>query len=137
VPGVVTRSLIASKHRRIAITRDMCEPNEGKYTIELCQPGGVRIGVEGIIASADDLTTARKLYRAAAHSNPGRVVLSDTVVKSSPAATAPMTCRNDRAHCGHGPRRARRRARDSRFPTIPLVVCPDLAALRMGNRGGP
>jgi hypothetical protein len=53
----------------------MSEPNEGKYTIELCQPGGVRVGVEGIIASDDDLTTARKLYRAAAHSNPGREVL--------------------------------------------------------------
>jgi hypothetical protein len=48
---------------------------ERKYTIELCPPGGVRAGVEGIIASDDDLTTARKLYRAAAEGNPGRVVI--------------------------------------------------------------
>ena len=45
--------------------------SEGKYTIELCPPGGVRAGVEGIIASNDDLATARKLYRAAAADNPG------------------------------------------------------------------
>jgi hypothetical protein len=32
-------------------------------------------GVEGIVASDDDLTTARKLYRAAADANPGRVVI--------------------------------------------------------------
>ena len=47
----------------------------GKYTIELCPPGGVRAGVEGIIASDDDLATARKLYRAAAADNPGRLVV--------------------------------------------------------------
>jgi hypothetical protein len=33
---------------------------EGKYTIELCPPGGGRAGVEGIIASDDDLTTAAR-----------------------------------------------------------------------------
>jgi hypothetical protein len=48
---------------------------EGKYTIELCPPGGVRAGVEGIIASDDDLATARNLYRAAADANPGRMVI--------------------------------------------------------------
>jgi hypothetical protein len=47
----------------------------GKYSIELCPPGGVRAGVEGVIASDDDLTTARRLYRAAAADNPDRVVL--------------------------------------------------------------
>jgi hypothetical protein len=45
--------------------------SEGKYTIELCLPGGVRAGAEGVIASDDDLTTAQKLYRAAAADNPG------------------------------------------------------------------
>jgi hypothetical protein len=48
---------------------------EGKFTIEICPPGGVRAGVEGIIASDDNPTTARQLYRAAAADNPGRVVL--------------------------------------------------------------
>jgi hypothetical protein len=48
---------------------------EGKYTIELCPPGAIRAGVEGIIASDDDLATARKLYRAATADNPGRVVI--------------------------------------------------------------
>ena len=48
---------------------------EEKCTIELCPPGGGRAGVEGIIASDDDLTTARKLYRAAAEANPGRMVI--------------------------------------------------------------
>jgi hypothetical protein len=48
---------------------------ERKYTIEVCPPGGVRAGVEGIIASDDDLTAARKIYRAAAADNPGRVVM--------------------------------------------------------------
>ena len=47
----------------------------GKYPIELCPLGGVRAGVEGVIASDDDLTTARRLYRAAAADNAGRVVL--------------------------------------------------------------
>jgi hypothetical protein len=32
-------------------------------------------GIEGLIASDDDLSTARKLYSAAAADNPGRVVL--------------------------------------------------------------
>ena len=48
---------------------------EGKYTIELCTPGGPYNGIEGVIASDDDLATARKLYRAAAADNPGHVVL--------------------------------------------------------------
>jgi hypothetical protein len=38
-------------------------------------PGGPDAGIEGIIASDDNLTTARNLYRAAAADNPGRVVL--------------------------------------------------------------
>jgi hypothetical protein len=48
---------------------------EGKYTIELCRPGGPNAGVEGVIASDDDLITARKLYRLAAAADPERVIL--------------------------------------------------------------
>lgn len=48
---------------------------EGKYTIGLCLPDGFSAGVEGGIASDDDLTTARALYRQAVASNPDRVVL--------------------------------------------------------------
>jgi hypothetical protein len=48
---------------------------EGKYTIELCLPGGPGKGIEGVITSDDDLTAARNLYRHAAVANPGRVVL--------------------------------------------------------------
>jgi hypothetical protein len=33
-----------------------------KYSIELCLPGGPGVGIEGVIASADDLTAARALY---------------------------------------------------------------------------
>jgi hypothetical protein len=47
----------------------------GKYTIELCAPGGPDAGIEGTIARDDDLATARRLYRAAAADNPDRVVL--------------------------------------------------------------
>jgi hypothetical protein len=47
----------------------------GKYTIELCRPGGFTDGVEDVVASDDILTTARALYRHAIASNPGRVVL--------------------------------------------------------------
>jgi hypothetical protein len=46
-----------------------------KYSIEICPPGGVRAGVEGVLARDDDLTTATRLYRAAAADNPGRVVM--------------------------------------------------------------
>jgi hypothetical protein len=46
-----------------------------KYTIELCAPGGPTNGIEGVIASDDDLTTARKLYRIAAAADPERVVI--------------------------------------------------------------
>jgi hypothetical protein len=48
---------------------------EGKYTIELCLPGGPGKGIEGVITSDNDLTAARNLYRHAAVANPGRVVL--------------------------------------------------------------
>jgi hypothetical protein len=44
---------------------------EGKYSIA-CAPGGPGAGVEGTIASDDDLTAARRLYRAAAADNPDR-----------------------------------------------------------------
>ena len=48
---------------------------EGKYTIELCRPGGYGAGVEGVIASEDNLGTARALYRYAIANHPDRVVL--------------------------------------------------------------
>jgi hypothetical protein len=38
-------------------------------------PGGPYVGIEGTIASDDDLTKARALYRQASTSNPDRVVL--------------------------------------------------------------
>ena len=47
----------------------------GKYSIELAALGGAGAGVEGTIASDDDLATARRLYRAGAADNPDRVVL--------------------------------------------------------------
>jgi hypothetical protein len=34
-----------------------------KYTIELCAPGGPYAGIEGVIASDDNLSAARRLYR--------------------------------------------------------------------------
>jgi hypothetical protein len=46
-----------------------------KYTIELCRPGGLHAGVEGVIASEDNLGMARALYRCAVANNPDRVVL--------------------------------------------------------------
>jgi hypothetical protein len=45
------------------------EVTEGKYTIELCRPGGPGAGIEGAIASDDDLTTARALARILARSD--------------------------------------------------------------------
>jgi hypothetical protein len=69
---------------------------EGKHSIELCPPGGVRAGVEGVIASDDDLTTARRLYRAAAADNPDRVVLLVRAAGSWRAAIAATTCRPKR-----------------------------------------
>ena len=47
----------------------------GKYTIELCRPGGFRAGVEGVIASEDDLSMARALYQYAVANNRDRLVL--------------------------------------------------------------
>jgi hypothetical protein len=43
-------------------TIDRTQMIEGKYTIELCTPGGPYNGIEGVIASDDDLAIARKLY---------------------------------------------------------------------------
>jgi hypothetical protein len=48
---------------------------QGKYSIELCPEGGFRAGIERVLASRDDLTTARALYRTAAFTYPQRVVL--------------------------------------------------------------
>jgi hypothetical protein len=51
------------------------EVTGGKYTIELCRPGGFHAGIEGTIASEDNLGVARELYRYAIANNPDRVVL--------------------------------------------------------------
>jgi hypothetical protein len=45
--------------------------SEGRYTVEFYPPSGP----ESMIASDDDLATARALYRRAAASHPGRVVI--------------------------------------------------------------
>jgi len=34
----------------------------GKYTIELCRPGGEDAGIERVFERQDDLAIARKLY---------------------------------------------------------------------------
>jgi hypothetical protein len=49
----------------------------GKYTVEFCAPGGIHAGIESVIASDDDLKTARRLYRAAGRgqSRPPRAAL--------------------------------------------------------------
>ncbi len=46
-----------------------------RYTIELCRPGGPYAGIEGVIASDDNLSAARRLYRSAAAANLERVVI--------------------------------------------------------------
>lgn len=47
----------------------------GKYTIELCRPGGEDTGIERVFERQDDLAIARKLYRRIATEYPGRVVM--------------------------------------------------------------
>jgi hypothetical protein len=47
----------------------------GKYTIELCRAGGFHSGIEGTIASEDNLGVARELYKHAVANNPDRVEL--------------------------------------------------------------
>ena len=48
---------------------------DGKYTIELCRPGGEGAGIERVFERQDDLTIARKLYRTIAKEHPDRVVM--------------------------------------------------------------
>jgi hypothetical protein len=48
---------------------------DGKYTIELCRPGGEGAGIERVFERQDDLTIARKLYRTIAKEYPDRVVM--------------------------------------------------------------
>ena len=48
---------------------------DGKYSIELCCEGGPDAGVESVVASHDNLTKARALYRVTIGRYPGRVVL--------------------------------------------------------------
>jgi hypothetical protein len=48
---------------------------DGKYTIELCRPGGEDAGIERVFERQDDLAIARKLYRTIAMEYPGRVVM--------------------------------------------------------------
>jgi hypothetical protein len=47
----------------------------GKYTIELCRPGGEGAGFERVLAHHDDLATARRLYRLTVDEYPDRVVM--------------------------------------------------------------
>ncbi|MGC2075080.1 MAG: hypothetical protein WA728_03410, partial [Xanthobacteraceae bacterium] len=47
----------------------------GKYTIELCRPGGEGAGIERVFERQDDLTIARKLYRTISKEYPDRVVM--------------------------------------------------------------
>jgi hypothetical protein len=47
----------------------------GKYTIELCRPGGEDTGIERVFERQDDLAIAHKLYRTIATEYPGRVVM--------------------------------------------------------------
>ena len=48
---------------------------DGKYTIELCRPGGEGAGIERVFERQVDLTIARKLYRTIAKEHPDRVVM--------------------------------------------------------------
>jgi hypothetical protein len=48
---------------------------DGKYTIELCRPGGEGAGIERVFERQDDLITARNLYRTIAKEYPDRVVM--------------------------------------------------------------
>ena len=50
-------------------------PMRAKYSIELAAQAVLTFGIDGVIASDDDLTTARAFYRAAAADNPDRVIL--------------------------------------------------------------
>jgi hypothetical protein len=47
----------------------------GKYTVELCRPGGEDTGIERVFERQDDLAIAHKLYRTIAAEFPGRVVM--------------------------------------------------------------
>jgi hypothetical protein len=47
----------------------------GKYTIELCRPGGEEAGIERVFERQDDLAIAHKLYRTIATEYPGRLVM--------------------------------------------------------------
>jgi hypothetical protein len=47
----------------------------GKYTIELCRPGGESAGIERVFERQDDLAIARNLYRTIAKEYPDRVVM--------------------------------------------------------------
>jgi hypothetical protein len=63
----------------------------GKYTIELCRPGGEDTGIERVFERQDDLAIARKLYRTIATEYPGRVVML--------CDRARVLARSDREHC--------------------------------------
>jgi hypothetical protein len=48
---------------------------DGKYTIELCRPGGEGAGIERVFERQDDLIIARNLYLTIAKEYPDRVVM--------------------------------------------------------------
>ena len=47
----------------------------GKYTIEMCRPGGEDAGIERVFERQDDLAIARKLYRILANEHPDRLIM--------------------------------------------------------------
>jgi hypothetical protein len=47
----------------------------GTFTIELCREGGPDSGVEAVLEAAEDLATARGVYRSWARRRPDRVIL--------------------------------------------------------------
>ena len=47
----------------------------GKYTVELCRPGGEDAGIERVFERQDDLAIARKLYAILANKYPDRLIM--------------------------------------------------------------
>jgi len=64
-----------SEAQQRKVERDIINSMDGKYTIELCRPGGEGAGIERVFERQDDLALARKLYRTIATEYPDRVVM--------------------------------------------------------------
>jgi hypothetical protein len=67
----------------------------GKYTIELCRPGGEDAGIERVFERQDDLAIARKLYTILANKHPDRLIMLCDRAVCWHAATSPTECRTD------------------------------------------